>query len=113
MAFVTNIANAILNAYFRNTAPSLPATIYVSLHTSDPGENGANEVTGGSYAREAVTFGDAAATKSIANTTDVLFEGMPAVTVSHVGIWGSASGGTFYWGGALTASKTTGAGDSL
>jgi len=113
MAFVTTTANAVLNAYLRGTVPTLPSGWYVSLHIADPGDTGANEVTGGSYARTAATFGTAAAAKAIANTSDVLFANMPAVTVTHIGIWSAATGGTFIWGGALAASKTTSAGDSL
>jgi len=112
MPFVTAIANAILNCYLRNTAITPPTATYISLHTADPGDTGTSEVTGGSYARVAATFGSAAAAKAIASTTDVLFTGMPAVTVTYVGIWSAVSGGTFIWGGAIT-SKTFTAGDSF
>ena len=91
------------------------ATPYVSLHTGDPGETGANEVTGGSYARQAGSFG-AAAAGAVTTTATIDFTGMPSATITHVGIW-SASTATasanFVWGGTLTASKSVGAGDTF
>jgi len=63
----------------------------LSLHTAFPGTTGTNEVTGGSYARQAVTFGAASAgvrTLSAAATADV-----PAGNVAWAGLW--SSGGTF------------------
>ena len=38
---------------------------------------------------------------------------MPAATVTHVGIWDSATVGEFLCGGSLSASKTVDAGDTL
>lgn len=66
--------------------------VSLSLHTAFPGATGANEVTGGTYARKAATFGAAAAgvrTMSAAVTPDV-----PACTVAWAGLWDTA-GTTF------------------
>src|SRR5690606_22130326 len=63
----------------------------LSLHTAFPGSTGANEVTGGSYARQAVTFGAASAgsrSMSASATADV-----PACTVAWVGLWDTAGTG--------------------
>jgi len=59
MAEISNyLENAIINATLRNTTYTSPATVYVSLWTSDPTDAGSGtEVSGGSYARTAVTFG--------------------------------------------------------
>jgi hypothetical protein len=88
-------------------------TPYVSLHTADPGEDGSNEVTGGSYARQSGSFG-APSAGAIANDAQIQFTSMPACTVSHVGIWDAVSGGNFLWGGAVTGgSKTVNSGDTF
>ena len=110
MPIQASLANAWLNT-LRNVAVSY-AQIYVSLHTADPGNTGANEVTGGSYARQLVTF-NAPANSSMSNSADLVFSDMPEVTVTHVGLWTAASGGTFLWGGPLTTSRTLQAGDAL
>jgi len=105
----------ILDHIFNNAAAPAITTPYVSLHTADPGETGANEVTGGSYARQSGSFGNAAA-GAVANTAQVDFTGMPAVTITHVGIWSSSTAtasSNFVWGGALTASKSVGAGSTF
>lgn len=102
--------NKILDKVFRNTDFTV-TTPYLSLHTDDPGETGANEVTGGSYARQAATF-DAAANGATANSGAINFTSMPGVTVTHVGLWDASSNGNFLWGGAATASKVVNAGDT-
>jgi hypothetical protein len=103
MAFGTAEGNTIIDGWNSH---------YVSLHTGDPGATGASEVAGGSYARQQVTL-SAAANKASANTGALNFTGMPAVTITHVGIWTLESGGAFEIGGALAVQKTTNAGDTF
>ncbi|HEX7050016.1 MAG TPA: hypothetical protein VF188_07350 [Longimicrobiales bacterium] len=101
----------LLDAVFNATAYSV-ATPYVSLHTADPGETGASEVSGGSYARQAGSFA-AAAAGATSNDADLEWANMPAATITHVGIWDAATAGNFLWGGALATSKTVNAGDTF
>lgn len=109
--YATATKNAFLNALLNATAYSV-TSVYVSLHTADGADTGANEVTGGSYARQLASFG--AASGGVCST-DALLEwlNMPAATITHVGLWTAVSGGTWLGGGALTVSKTTTAGDTL
>lgn len=108
----TYFANQVINHMLRNQAFTPPSTIYVSLHTADPGDNGANEVSGGGYARQAVTLA-AAANKATSNTTVIEFTNMPAVTITHCAIWDASTGGNVLMYGALTQSKTVNAGDTV
>ena len=87
--------NAVLDAQFQS--------VFVSLHTGNPGTTGANEVTGGGYARQAENFG-AASGGQLVNASDLSFDDMPACTVTYFGLWSLASGGTFKGGGPLAAS---------
>jgi len=112
MAFTTATANKILDKILTNTDFTPATTIYVSLHTGDPGDTGASEVTGGGYSRQAAAF-ESAATKHTQNSGEISFSNMPAALVTHLGLWGASSGGVFWWGGALTASKNVGDGDTL
>lgn len=113
MPFPTSAANSIINKILRNTDFSPSASLYLALFTADPGDTGASgEVTGGSYSRKLITF-DAAADKHTQNSAAITVDSMPACTVSHIGIFSLESGGTFWWGGALTVSKTLSAGDSI
>lgn len=71
---------------------------YLSLHTADPGTTGANEVSGGSYARQAITW-NAASGGTQTSSNGQTFAGMPAVSGNlWIGLWGASSSGTFYWG---------------
>jgi hypothetical protein len=113
MPFSTFIANKILDKVLRDAAFTGGA-LHVALHTADPGDTGASEVTGGSYARVAATTNWAvAATKHADNSAQFEFAGMPAVTVTHASLWDAATAGNFVWGGALSASKVVGAGDTF
>lgn len=102
----------ILDATFRNSAVPAITTVYVSLHTGDPGETGASEATGGSYVRQSSSF-DVAAAGATANTGAITFTSMPSGTLTHVGCWDASSAGNFLWGGSLTASKTLNTGDTF
>lgn len=79
---------------------------WISLHTASPATTGANEVTGGSYARVQTTWGSAAAS---AMTGSAVTINVPSgTTITHFGIWSASSAGTYKGGGALTASETFG-----
>jgi len=78
-------------------------TYYLSLHSATPGQNGASEITGGSYARQALTFG-AASGGSESSTNSQTFTNLPveASGIPYFGIWSAASGGTYIGGGTTT-----------
>lgn len=78
--------------------------VFVSLHTGDPSTTGANEVVGGSYARQAESFG-AAASGAITNGSDLIYTNMPSCTVSYFGVWTAESGGTFKGGWVLSEAQ--------
>lgn len=110
------LEDKLLNHVFKNTAYTSPATTYLALFTADPGEantTAANEVSGGSYARQAITWGTVSS-GSLSSGADINFTNMPAVTVTHVAIYDSSSGGTnMLWYGALSASKTVNLNDTF
>lgn len=99
------LTHQLLNLVFRNQAYTAPTAWYVSLHTANPGESGTNEVTGGSYARQSVTFNAAAALK-VENAALATFTSMPAVTITHAAVWDSLSGGTLLAYGSLTTARS-------
>ena len=78
-------------------------TYYLSLHSATPGQNGASEITGGFYARQALTFG-AASGGSESSTNSQTFTNLPveASGIPYFGIWSAASGGTYIGGGTTT-----------
>lgn len=92
-----------LNFWFRNNAGSVsaPATVYVALYTADTaGETSSpgTEVSGGGYARVAVTFGAPSANSGamrIANTGTVQFAqaSTDLGTVTHWAILDASTSG--------------------
>lgn len=81
------LENAVLDYFLRTvTAPTRPTSLSLALCTADPGEGtGAvtNEVSGGSYARQAVTFG----APSGGVTSNSALVGFPQATAN----WGTVT----------------------
>lgn len=113
VTFGTTAGNDILNAILNNTAMQY-ATPFLSLHTADPGATGANEASGGSYARiNTSTDWPGAASKTLDNDNEIEFTDLAAGTYTHIGVWSASSGGTFYMGGPLNANVVVGAGGAV
>jgi hypothetical protein len=114
MAEMSNfLENALINATLRNTTYTSVATVYVSLWTSDPTDAGSGtEVSGGSYARTAVTFGAPSNGASL-NSADVTFPTATASwgTVGWIGINDAASSGNLLYHTALDTAKAIDSGD--
>lgn len=114
MAEMSNyLENALINATLRNTAYTSPATVYVGLYTTDPTDaNTGTEVSGGSYARTAVTFG-APSNGVTTNSAAVEFPQATGTwgTVGWIGILDASSGGNLLYHTPLDASKTIASGD--
>lgn len=129
-AFTDYFENKLIDQIFRAQAFSFPATLYIGLLTAAPSDSSAGtEVSGGSYARVAVTCSLAnwAGTQSAGSTIASSGTGgttsnngaitFPAPTanwtvVSHLGIYDALSGGNLLMYAALTVSKTINNGDA-
>ena len=105
----------LLNLSLNGTAWAGMNNPYISLHTADPTDAGTGtEVTGGSYARVASSFGVASGTSgALASNADATFPTATASwgTVGWIGIWDAVSGGNMLYHSALDASKTIDSGD--
>jgi len=114
MAEMSNyLETALINATLRNTSYTSPTTVYVGLYTSDPTDAGSGtEVSGGSYARTAVTFG---APSDGVSTNSAAVEFPQATgswgTVAYIGILDASTSGNLLYHTALDASKTIASGD--
>jgi len=118
-AFSDFLEAAILNHFFRNTdigAP--PANVYIALYTTATDDaSGGTEVTGGSYARAAVSTTGGWSAPGVAgltdNVADIVFATASANwgTITHVAVYDAVTGGNRLFHGALTASKVVNSGD--
>jgi len=114
MAEMSNyLENALINATLRNTSYTSPTTVYVGLYTSDPTDaNTGTEVSGGSYARTAVTFG-APSNGASTNSAAVEFPQCTSSwgTVGWIGLLDASTSGNLLYHTALDTSKTIDTGD--
>jgi hypothetical protein len=114
MAEMSNyLENALINATLRNTSYTSPATVYLALYTSDPTDaDTGTEVSGGSYARQSITFGSPSNGAST-NTAAIEFPQATGSwgTVAYIGIRDASTAGNLLYHTALDASKTIATGD--
>ena len=111
--FSNYLENAVIDAVLRNTSYTSPTTVYVGLFTTDPTDAGSGtEVSGGSYARTAVTF-SAPSNGVTSNSADVEFPQATASwgSVTHIGIYDAASSGNLLFHTVLDTTKTIDSGD--
>jgi hypothetical protein len=105
--------NIVINHLFRAQAFTPPSTIYVGLFTAAPTDaGGGTEVSGGAYARQAVTF-SAASGGSTSNNAAINFPTASASwgTVVAFGLFDASTGGNLLAWDNLATSKTIGSGD--
>lgn len=126
------LENKLVDFLFRGVSYTPPATLYVALCTSAPTDSSTGstitEVTGGNYARQAITSnasnwfttgGDNAATSSGTNGTTgnsvaILWNSATwSATVTDVAICDALTGGNVLFYSTLQASKTIAVTDSL
>jgi len=112
----------VLEWIFKKTAlPAVPTALYVSLHSGDPGDAGANELGAtGSYARAQLdpdannstnTNWNALDTSGVADkTTNKLDIAFPqasadwngAAAITKFALWDASSGGNCLWSGSIS-----------
>jgi len=113
--FTDFMENKIIDHMLRAQAYTPPATVYVALFTSAPSDaGGGTEVSGGAYARQAVTL-DAAAGGASSNSADITFPQATADwgTVTHLALMDALTGGNMLMHSPLDASKTVNNGDTF
>jgi hypothetical protein len=111
-AFSNYLENKVLLHVFGGSAYSAPATLYLALYTSDPGDgNTGTECSGTSYARQTITFTVVNDTASNNAAVEFPVAGSSWGTITHVGILDNLTSGNLLAHGALTASKAIASGD--
>lgn len=115
MAALSNAhATALINSSLRS------GTVYLGLFVSNPGAgaSGGTEVSGGSYARRAVTMGPPSVVNSVSTSTNTAAINFPTATatwgeVSYWAIFDASTGGNKLWFGPFTRSKDVDTNDSV
>lgn len=112
-----------LTNYGERTALSLlkrASGLYLAFFTAAPSESdNGTEVSGGSYARQAISFSDPATdddgTTSMSNAAGIEFPTASSAwgTVVSWGIFDARTSGNLLWYGTLTTQKTLTANDTI
>lgn len=118
MAGFTNYSeDLVLDWLFTTASATRPTSWYVALYTVAPGETGGGtEVSGGSYARTAVTFtvsGTAPTTASNSSAVEFPTATGSWGTIVAAGIFDADTSGNLLAFANLTTSKTVDSGDVL
>ena len=81
-------------------------TVYVELHTANPGAAGTTAVSAGDTSRKAATMASASGgSKAMTGTAGPWTNGGTSETISHIALWSASTAGTFKASAALTASQ--------
>jgi uncharacterized Zn-binding protein involved in type VI secretion len=126
MAFSQYLADKILTWVKGVTFPTALSTVYVSLHSGDPGTAGSNNnvqaTVTGSANRTAVTtstFSTVGAAPGGGfqvtnnNAVQMTTNASGSATVTYFGVWDAVTGGNFLASGALTSSVDVVTGDTV
>lgn len=112
MSFSNTYETNVLTWALTNSAVTRPTAWYVGLFTSDPTDAGTGtEVSGGSYARTAVTMTVSGDTASNSGAVEFAAATASWGTVTHLAVFDASTGGNIIAHGALTVSKAIGSGD--
>lgn len=129
-AFSNYTENKVLDWFLRGQAFTPPATVYVGLLTAAPDDTGGGtEVSGGSYARVAVTSSlsnwagsQGAGSTAVSSGTSGTTSNNSAITfptptanwglITHFALYDASSGGNMISYAALTQSKNVNNGDA-
>jgi hypothetical protein len=116
------LENKVLDHVLKVAAYSQPSSLYLGLFTNGSGNAASNleagtltdEVSGGSYGRQSVTFAAASGGTSATNAT-VTFTTASANwgTITHVAVLDNSTGGNVLFWGAVTTAKSIDSGDTF
>jgi len=112
MSFSNYLETEMLDHVFGGNAYTAPATLYLSLHTANPDEDGSGaEVSGGGYARQSMAMTVSGNTASNDSAVEYPTATANYGTVTHVGVYDASSAGNLLCYASLTSSKTIETGD--
>lgn len=107
----TSEATSLLAAVFNAGTYTGDASLFVQLHTGDPGTAGTANVASNST-RKSITFA-AAASGAVASSNAPSWTSVPtSETYAYISIWSASTGGSCRWSGPLNASQAVTAGDT-
>lgn len=113
-AMTDYLADKIRDHTLLNISYTSPATLYLALFVTATTEaGGGTEVTGGSYARQAITFAAGVDAGLGEQSGGLSFAGMPACTVVAIGVHDALSSGNMLYHARLPRQRIVTGGETL
>ena len=117
-AFSNYLEEKIVEHFLRNNSITPPATVYVGLFESDPGEaTGGTETAYTGYARQSSAWTALDVNGQTKNSGALTFpangNASASVTITHIALFDAATSGNRLFKAALSSSKTLSPGDVL
>jgi len=114
------LESALINAVLRNVSFTSPSAVYLALFTTLPADDGTGgvEVSGGSYARQAISFSAPSQVSNAAtcsNSAQIQFTTATANwgTITGIGICDASTAGNILYYGSVAVAKTVASGDQV
>ena len=107
-----NTADKLLNTIGRSGTTFTAGSLYVKLHTADPGATAATAASAVTT-RYAVTFSASSAGSMALTSMGGTWAMTATETISHISLWNASTAGDFLWSVALAAPKSVISGDTL
>jgi len=107
------LKNHIINHMLRNQAFTPPSALYLALFTAAPtAAGGGTEVTGGSYARQAIVLTAPVTAGVTDNNADIVFPTPSANwgTITHGAVFDASTAGNMLLFGSLVQARTVATG---
>ena len=107
--------NLVVSALLNGVNLTAPTTLYLALYTSDPtAADSGTEISGFSYARQAITFGSPT-NGTVESTNNIVFPTATGTwgTITYAAIRDAITAGNLLISGALASSKSISFGDIL
>lgn len=112
MSIANFLEDKLLDLVFNATSYAGQSTVYVKLHTADPGETGASNAAT-EATRKALSVGPSSG-GVVTSDADVNWTNVAATeTYSHISLWDAVTAGNCLWSGPLSVSKAVTAGDNF
>lgn len=113
-AFPSNyVLDKINNQLYQGAAISLGTNRYLALYTTNPtAANTGTEATGGSYARQSITF-NASSSGVSTNSNTITFSSLAAGAYAYYGVLDAATAGNLIVFGALPSTINANTGDTV
>lgn len=117
-AFSNYLEEKIVEHFLRNNAITPPATVYVGLFESDPGEaTGGTETAYTGYARQSAAWTALDVNGQTKNSGALTFpangNASASVTITHIALFDASTAGNRLFKAALSSPKTLSPGDVL